>query len=170
MTAAAIRAAFADWRPVKSRSVLQLVLEVPIEQTKAVLDTLGAPIPGTEKWVGVALLNPPGATDEGAAKGSAAADHPYPPERSASAPGGPKRQRTLPELVGMRCADRRFQNWLFAKGSIEQPEKEETAAYVRLWCGVNSRREIAFGSPAEYVWRSLENAYLRDTNQMAEER
>lgn len=56
MTAAIVRGTFSDWRPVKTRGVLQLVIEVPVEQAQRVMDTLGFPMPGEEKAVAVALL------------------------------------------------------------------------------------------------------------------
>lgn len=52
----AIRARYADWRPVKGRKVLQIVLELPLEQQGEVLNLLGAPLPDRDLWVGVALL------------------------------------------------------------------------------------------------------------------
>lgn len=52
----AIQARYADWRPVKGRKVLQLVLEVPLEQQGEVLNMLGAPLPDRDLWVGVAVL------------------------------------------------------------------------------------------------------------------
>lgn len=57
MTPAVIRGTFSDWRPVKTRGVLQLVIEVPVEQAQHVMDTLGFPMPGEEKFVAVALMN-----------------------------------------------------------------------------------------------------------------
>lgn len=53
----AIAAAFADFRPVKSRGVYQIILEVPAENANAVLIALGGvPVFGSEQWVGVAPL------------------------------------------------------------------------------------------------------------------
>lgn len=56
--ARAIKATFTEWRMVKTRKVLQLVLEVPLEQQGEVLTRLGPPIPDQEKWVAIALLDP----------------------------------------------------------------------------------------------------------------
>jgi hypothetical protein len=154
----AIKAAFADWRPVKSRGVLQLVLEVPVEQTKLVLDTLGAPIPGTEKWVGVALLNPPGAGTE-ATHGSVASPAPPPPEKPANAPGGAYAKR-----AGILCNDSRFMGWLGT------PDTASAAAWLRSITGVASRREYDSDPAARQRFLDLETRYLRETGQFAEER
>lgn len=53
----AIKARYADWRPVKGRKVLQMVLEVPLEQQGEVLAMLGAPLPDRDLWVAVAILS-----------------------------------------------------------------------------------------------------------------
>jgi hypothetical protein len=53
----AIQARYADWRPVKGRKVLQIVLEVPLEQQNEVLKLLGAPLPDRDLWVAVAVLS-----------------------------------------------------------------------------------------------------------------
>lgn len=65
-----IRADYANWRPVSGRKILQLILEVPIEQTQDVMLKLGVPVPGESKWVAVALLQP---VAEGQAEQSEAA-------------------------------------------------------------------------------------------------
>jgi hypothetical protein len=54
----AIKATFADWRTVKSRKMLQLIFEVPLETQAEVLTTLGAPMPDRDIWVALARLNP----------------------------------------------------------------------------------------------------------------
>lgn len=178
---AAIRATFSDWRPVKSRGVLQLVLEVPVEQTKHVLDTLGAPIPGTEKWVGVALISP-GSLERDAPRSGAESATPT-PLKAGGDPGESKRERTLPEKVGMRCSDKSFQAWAieYAVGrgwSVgEAPadcagatREEVVAAIVRKACGVGSRKQILPGTDACFKWNDLVIAFEAATNRMAERR
>ena len=66
MTKAAILATFADWRTVKGRKVLQLIFEVPLEDQAKVLTHLGAPMPMSEMWCGIARV-----TQEGKAEGDA---------------------------------------------------------------------------------------------------
>ena len=56
MTDAAILATFADWRTVKGRKVLQLIFEVPLENQAKVLTHLGAPMPMSEMWCGIARV------------------------------------------------------------------------------------------------------------------
>lgn len=52
----AIQARYADWKPVKGRKVLQIILEVPLEKQNEVLMLLGAPLPDRDLWCGIALL------------------------------------------------------------------------------------------------------------------
>lgn len=53
---AVIRAEFTDYRPVKTRRVLQLVFEVPAEQQAEIFEVLGYPIMGSSTWCGIARL------------------------------------------------------------------------------------------------------------------
>ena len=81
---------------------------------------------------------------------------------------GAKRERTLPEKVGMRCNDERFQEW--AKKRHISGAALDTASFVRNYCGVTSRKEILPGTEAGDTWLSLETRYLMETGQMAEPR
>lgn len=42
---AAISGTFADFKLIKTRSVAQLVIEIPIEQSKKAIDAFGFPLP-----------------------------------------------------------------------------------------------------------------------------
>lgn len=53
----AIPARYADWRPVKGRKVLQLILEVPLERQGEVLTMLGAPLPDRDIQVAIAIMS-----------------------------------------------------------------------------------------------------------------
>lgn len=52
-----LRARYADWRPVKGRKVLQIVLEIPLEEQGEALTMLGAPLPDRDLWVAIARLD-----------------------------------------------------------------------------------------------------------------
>lgn len=58
MSAAAISGTFADYRLVKSRGVLQLVVEIPVELQAEAFEALGYPVPGTDIHVAIARLQP----------------------------------------------------------------------------------------------------------------
>jgi hypothetical protein len=189
MTAAAIKACFADWRPVKSRSVLQLVLEVPVEQTEHILKTLGAPIPGTETWVGVALLSPevskvePASIKPGESPSRAAGAPGAPPQHGTGAASGdakPRREMSLPQRVGMLCNDSSFQEWAvdfaarrgmsFGNPPAGPLRRDAVASIVRTVCGVQSRSEIQPGTEAAKRWSAILDDFERATGRRTEER
>lgn len=57
MTAAAIQATFADYKRVKSRKVMQLVFEVPLENWPRDYRVLGEPEIETATWFAIAAMN-----------------------------------------------------------------------------------------------------------------
>lgn len=55
---AAFQATYSDWKLIRSRKVVQICLEVPIEAAGQAYNALGGmPNPASEVWVGVARLN-----------------------------------------------------------------------------------------------------------------
>lgn len=85
MAKMAVQARYADWRPVKGRKVLQLILEVPLEQQGDVLSMLGAPLPDRDLWVAIALLSD---------------------QENADYKGG-----KLAQSAGIMCAEGAFKQW-----------------------------------------------------------
>ena len=163
---AVIRGAFSDWRPVKSRSVLQLVIEVPIEQTQEVLDRLGVPIPGVEKWVAVALLKADAAPveqtkpvndDDGEVRRSAEERRDQPQRKWSSMK--PSQQ------AGMLCADP-----LFLRFIIEEHEDGATdpAEWVRWHCEVKSRLDLDINGYSAGKWNRLAADFFRWKNEPIE--
>lgn len=66
MTApAAIKATYSEWKMVKTRKVLVLSFEVPLEQQAEVMAALGTPMPDTAIWVGIARLSETAADAKG---------------------------------------------------------------------------------------------------------
>jgi hypothetical protein len=130
---AAIRATYSDWRPVKSRKVLQLVMEVPIEQTEQVLTILGAPMPDREMWVAIARL----ADVKPDAK---PAPHP------------------LVQAAGILANEPRFQAWV-AEWLGAEADAEDAAKYIRSYCRIESRRELASDKSAQADFRRLRADY-----------
>lgn len=135
---AAIQASYADLRLVKSRKVLQLVFEVPLEKSNDALAVLGGmPDPSAEVWVAVARLQP-----------------------VAIAPAT-KPKRTFDEMpaaeqAGMMCQDARFQTYLQERHKVLGGD---FAGFVRSWCGVDSRAEIKPNTKALHRWQFLMTDY-----------
>lgn len=147
MTAAVIRGEFADFKSVKTRSVVQFVIEVPVEEADRALSTLGGlPIPGRPRWVALALLDPKA--------------EPVPVERPKPARPAPDREprkwRTLSaaQQAGMLCNDPEFVAWVGAK------DAEAAAVYVRTRCRVSSRSQLDRDPAAAEVWSNLSRAFF----------
>ncbi len=92
------------------------------------------------------------------------------PPLPSTVPGESKRERTLPEKVGMRCADPAFQVWIERQTGRADIGEMEAAAWVRKECVVESRKAILPGTEAAALWLALETRFLEDTRQMAERR
>lgn len=129
----AIRARFADWRPVKGRKVLQIILETPLEQQGEVLTMLGAPLPDRDLWVAVAVLGD-GKNDD------------Y--------KGGPLARR-----AGIFCGEPAFQRWVADQTENEQGGPEAAAHYIRQRCGVTSRAQLDHDEDAAREFRNIKIEY-----------
>jgi len=168
----AIDGIYADLRQVKSRGIWQVLIEVPYEKAERLVDIFGLPRQDEPTWLAIArLTNPPGTNGSAATQASAAQEGTPTPSKP-SVPGGAKRERTLPEKVGMRCAEKRFQEWLVESGcAVSWASEEQAAFYVRSVCGVKSRKEIVPENVvAAKAWRDLETRFLEDTGQFPERR
>ena len=130
MTSAAIKATYADFKHIKTRKVLQIVLEVPAEQAEAALQMLGFPVAGTDRWVAVALLNEQHQTKERV----------------------PFYQLPLPKQAAIKCQDEAFCQWLGVT-------MDKAADKVRELCKIGSRSELATNHLAAQRWRDLLNEY-----------
>jgi hypothetical protein len=147
---------FSDLKIVKSRSVVQVVIEVPLEQGEKVIQAFGMPQPGSEVPVVVARLK---TQPEAPSKGAN-------PDRSAAAKD---RFRSLPPpekdraKCGVLCASSGFQRWIGAK------DEEEATKIVRSLIG-GSRSLISEDEAVHAKWIELLTEYELATGQLAEPR
>lgn len=128
---------FSDWKLIKTRGVVSISFEVPIEKADAAYKVLGGmPDHGTERWFGIARLDP-----------------------KALEPPKPKRswhEMQPAQQAGILCEDKVFHQFL-----------RETTDYthadyplmVRQICGIESRADILPGTNAAEKWRSLVSDY-----------
>ena len=175
-----IQADYSNWRTVAGRKVLQLVFEVPIEQTADVMEKLGVPMPGENKWCAIALL------DIGAcASGNGAGEHknaqkPSSGSEAPEAQSGPTPTLTIAHTAGagtsprekdrrpfaslpmsqqaaLRCDDVRFQRFI----AVEN--RAAAGAYVRAHCRVGSRADLDSLNPrfelSRDSWVRLETSF-----------
>lgn len=164
-----IRADYSNWRPVAGRKVLQLILEVPIEQTADVMKKLGFPLPGESKWVAVALLNEKPSSphslpingNNGEAKLATA------PANDGIAGSATKERKPFASLplsqqAAIRCGDVDFQKFMVERYAGPNPYRasaDNAAIMVREACGIASRSEILRGTASELLWESIEEKY-----------
>ena len=150
----AFQATYSDWRLVRSRKVVQIVLEVPLEAADQAYAVLGGmPNPGSETWVGVARINPahtraeeppesPGAAREGARESVRATE----PAPDVGRPARAKRKfEEMPPAAqaGMLCNEESFRRYLRECGNGPVEDKDTAASVVRWICMVDSRSDIS---------------------------
>jgi hypothetical protein len=145
----AFRATYSDFKLVKTRKVVQIVLEVPLEQSNAVLDVLGGmPDPSKESWVGVARLR------SDASQPQPVVDKP---------PAGAKRDwRDLSpaQQAGIRCDEPAFSAFLKENHPDDWHEAGNDAAEcVRMMCQVSSRSALVTNQKARVIWHQLDEEY-----------
>lgn len=148
---AVISGTYSDFKIIKTRSVVQIIVEVPIERAKEVIDRFGIPQPGKEKWVALALLrDTEGDTQEEAPKEDK-------PKR--------KWEDMQPAVqAGILVNDPNFIAWT----ERAYPEIGGTAdERIKAYCGVQSKTELS-GDTASVLWGYLVDKYREETRETAE--
>lgn len=102
--------------------MLQLVFEVPIEQTQHVLDMLGIPQPGASKWCAIALMN-------GKAEGQAE-------QSEAALPKKPWSEYSRSQQAAILCNDPDF--WRYFHCTSQEDATKRLKAHFRI----ESRKEL----------------------------
>lgn len=133
---------FADIRTVKSRSVVQVLVEFPIEQGEAIVKMFGFPQPSNPVKLALARL----------------AEAPQ-IEATSNVLPGPRRWTDLTPTIqaGIRCNEPAFQRFLREEGQSGVNDEATAATYVRFACGVNSRADLK-GKSAQ-KWGEIDRAY-----------
>lgn len=135
--AAAFQATFSDWKLIKGRKVVQVVLEIPLELADQAYRVLGGmPDPGKSVWCAVARLRDGVSGD--APEEAAEAPMPQPaasrPRSFTSLP--------LPQQAALLCQDPIFIAFMREEQHSECSNAEEAAEALRLRCAVRSRSEL----------------------------
>ncbi len=160
---AAICGTFSDLKTVKTRSVVQMIIEVPIEHGEQIIAAFGFPRPGDEVPVAVARLDPE--------KASA-------PPAASEKVKKPFKDYELSQQAGMRCQDERFQMFLMQVHQSDwplpaddaKPLHEISATVVRLICGVSSRADFDSDGHGCHKWIALNAEYEQWAGLSADER
>lgn len=141
MSEAAFKGTFSDFKILKSRKVIQIVIEVPLEGGDAALEALGGlPRPDQETWVGVARLE------------------------TKAPPAPPAHERKdfdeLPyaSQITLMCKSYEFRCYMRDAGYKVNNEDDAINA-VKEICGVASRKEITTGTPTGEMWEDIKSKY-----------
>lgn len=128
---------YADLKIVKTRRVIQMVIEFPIEASKEFTDVFGMPQPDVEQWVVVARLR-----QEAIRRNETAS-------------------RAIQE-AGILCKTASFGEWLRdhrGMSEINPSDPNSIADGLRAILGIRSRSELSTDKDALFVWNSLKSAY-----------
>ena len=152
----ALQATYVDLKFIKTRKLVQMVLELPIEQGEAVVKMFGTPRPDESVWVAVARL-----TDEATVPET---NEPKPEfDMATYAIGAAQR-------AGILCSDERFQDWIKERSGASYIASDQmgtkamtnwVTAVMRETCNVQSRAEFDTDPAARQRFEVLESEYLR---------
>jgi hypothetical protein len=186
-TPPAIRATFSQYAMVKTRGVLVLHMEVPLEQQAEVFKVLGYPLPGEEVWCGIARLKPiepgvgpgSGETAPGQTHDAVTAGRDRQPSFAASERGKARyasasdmeRARTRAALLPK---DARFQQWVIDNHLVVDgllSNEEAATFYIREYCCAGESRKLIAEDEACYrAFIAMETDYLLSIGALPEVR
>jgi hypothetical protein len=131
---------FADFKLVKTRSVCQVVIEIPIAEADKALDALGGlPRPESERWIALARLNVTSIK----------------PQKERQAWDSLK----LAQQAGIRCGEPAFQRYLSEHHIDNCPDERTAVAYVHGYCGIDSRSGLNDNPKAAAKWVELDTQF-----------
>lgn len=153
----AFRGTYSDWRLVKTRGVVQVILEVPLADADAAYQILGGmPDASKERWFAVAPLAKEVINDVSGRLEDVR------PLLTLDKPAAAKRDwRDLgpAQQAGIRCEESTFIAFLTEERPDDWYESDNAAECVRLICGVQSRSELATNQKARVIWHQLDDQY-----------
>lgn len=157
MTTLAFKATYSDWKLIKTRGVVQVVMEVPLSEADAAYQILGGmPDFSHERWFGVAPLKNPPAEKES----SKAPAEPQP--ATDKPPAAAKRDwRDVPvsQQAGIHLNDPMFTAFLKEEYADEWHETGDADSCLKFICGVERKRDIAGMQPARVIWHQLDKQF-----------
>ena len=144
---AAFKAVFVKCHQV--RDEVYFTFSVPSEYGTDYLDRIGGfPKPGESRWFAIAQLEP---TKEDKPQ-ELQRTRQQPTEKEPARPHNPYSRR-----AGILSNEPAFQTWIITPNVVDKAAY--AASYIRLYCKVQSRKEILPGTPAEELFKGLLNDY-----------
>jgi hypothetical protein len=150
---------------VKSRKVLQLVFELPLEKQAEVINALGVPLPDAEAWCAIARMNiasQPGAAERPGEE--------MQPNRAGPSLSRPWHTLPLPQQAGILCADERFREWVRETYNDQVIGEKDAADWLRRYVGIASRSDLFLDGAPGLKFRRLVNQYRESVGLAAERR
>lgn len=137
----AIKGTYGGLRPVKTRKVWVIEIEIPEEEIKHVTDVMGFPNQSESQWVGVTLLN------ESVVKESLTADNPEAVIPTTEKSEGDK----IRERACILCKDEEFQSFIMSMSwEVDDCYKEpHTKSHIIKYCNITSRSELTTNRDAQ---------------------
>lgn len=158
---AVVSATYSDFKIVRTRSVAQIVLELPIEDAQGFVDMFGLPIPGSEVHVAVARLRgiPPESKTIDISKSERAKEIYH--------------QKDAMEQAVVRasilCKDLKFQLWA-SKQITPESNCRDATEWLRWKLGIKSRNEISMKDGVYLAFLRLETDFKMAAGLIAEQR
>ena len=134
-----ITGTYSDFKIIKTRQVAQVVIEVPLERSKDVIDKFGLPMPNEELWLAVAAIKSESATDN--ARASKAI-----------------------QQAGILCKDQTFGIFLQQHKNLSDVNPADHSTIenaVRAITGVRSRSEWRTNENGLNAWERLYQEYTQ---------
>lgn len=152
----AFRATYSDWKLIKTRGVVQVVMEIPLADADAAYDVLGGmPVHGKERWFGIAALKTP-------AEEAPATSRQEVPQNTR--PDGTKRMdwRDMQPAAqaALRCDQPAF--WAFLREEHNYShviDADSAATAIRHICVVKSRSEFSTDHRKRVLWKQLDDQF-----------
>lgn len=167
-TPAVIAGSYADLKTIRTRQVLQMVIEIPLEDGEKLIDAFGFPAPGAEIRVAVARLNPvvgiPATEQKQPVGKEVGPTDPLKSARAKQAYSDASEGEKAVTRAAMLCSDPEFQSWCHNGG-----DEVGTAAYLRQALGIQSRKEIA-SMPILEAFKLIEMEFAVSTGRAADPR
>lgn len=153
----AFKAAYSDWKLIKTRGVVQVVMEIPLAEADAAYDVLGGmPNPANEVWFGIAAIDPQA---EKESKATARTPARLQPDKETA--GAKRDWRAVPfaQQAGIRINEPAFAAYLREQHSKEWRETEDADSCLKFMFGIASKRELQTNHKAAALWHQLDTAY-----------
>jgi hypothetical protein len=154
----AFRATYSDWKLVKTRGVVQVVMEVPVGESDAAYEILGGmPVHGKERWFGIAAIKSPEEKEDRAKPRQSNPPSPHPD-------GAARQKMDWREVqpaaqAAMQCDKPVFWAFLNETRGYGIDDPTGAAEAVREICSVQSRSELGTNHKARVLWKQLDDEF-----------